>query len=81
MPDNYVSVPTDKGGGTKYVDPNNPHNYVRDMPGNPNSPNPAQQNLYVVDMRSGTARDLNGNSVSPKTPDAHIPANQYWYVP
>jgi len=81
IPDNYVAQPSDKGGGTRYVDPENSHNSVRVMPGTPNSPNPAQQNPYVIDMRSGSAIDVSGNRVSPSSPEAHVPQSQYTYKP
>ncbi len=64
IPSNYRTEPTEGNGGTAYIDPNNKHNKVRVMPGNPDSSNPAQQIPYVVDQRSGTGRDADGNPVS-----------------
>jgi hypothetical protein len=65
----------------RYVDSENPHNSVRVMPGNPNSPNPAQQVPYVVDIRSGQAIDVHRNPVSSSSPEAHIPQTRYYYKP
>ena len=81
VPDDWIQAPSDKGGGTKYTNPNNPHDSVRDMPGNPDSPNPAQQDPYVVRMKDGSAIDANGNPVSPKSPEAHIPREDFKFKP
>ena len=83
IPDNFTSQSSQKGGGTIYIDPANPsYNRVRVMPGNPNSPNPAQQNPYVIDLRNGQAIDVNGNRLpSTSDPAAHIPQSQYQYRP
>ncbi len=76
------SQPSQKGGGTVYVDPANAYNRVRIMPGNPNSPNPAQQIPYAIDLRNGAAIDVNGNRLpSTSDPAAHIPQSQYQYRP
>jgi RHS repeat-associated protein len=79
IPEDYIQSPAKKGSGVQYTDPNNNHNYVRVMSGNPNSSNPAQQNPYVKDMRSGRALDSNGNVVHQDSPEAHIPVNNYRY--
>ena len=78
VPPDWNAAPSDKGDGTKYVNPENPnYDYVRDMPGNPNSSNPAQQNPYVVRMKNGMAIDQNGNQVPPKSPEAHVPRGNF----
>lgn len=51
------------------------------MPGNENSPNPAQQNPYVKRMKDGQALDVNGNPVSPKSEESHIPFDQFVFIP
>jgi hypothetical protein len=79
VPKDFEPSSTSKGGGTKYTDPANPHNNVRDMPGNPNSPNPAQQNPYVKENVSGQPIDAAGRPVSGKSPESHIPRDQYQY--
>ncbi len=81
IPDNFIKSPSRKGGGDKYSDPSNPHENVRSMPGNPKSPNPAQQGPYVKQMRDGNAIDANGNAVDPNSPEAHIPTGQYQFRP
>jgi hypothetical protein len=43
IPDNWIEGPTDGEGGRQWVNPDNSGDRVRSMPGNPNSPNPAQQ--------------------------------------
>jgi hypothetical protein len=79
VPKGFEPSPTSKGGGTKYTDPANPHNNVRDMPGNPNSPNPAQQSPYVKENVSGQPIDGAGRPVSGNSPESHIPRDQYQY--
>jgi RHS repeat-associated protein len=74
IPDNWIERPSNKGGGIIYQDPNNPHNSVRVMPGNPNSPNPAQQKPYVIYKHNGVTYDVNGLPLpNSSMPNAHIP--------
>ncbi|TGK32364.1 hypothetical protein EHQ12_19240 [Leptospira gomenensis] len=78
MPEHWVSAPSKKGNGVLFKDPNNPHNSIRSMPGNPNSPNLAQQNPYIIFKKDGQAYDLNGNVLSNSDdPAAHIPFNKF----
>jgi RHS repeat-associated protein len=79
VPKNFISAPAKKGDGVVYSDPKNPHNNVRDMAGNPNSPNPAQQQPYVKENVSGQPINAQGNPVSGKSPESHIPRDQYKY--
>ena len=79
VPKDFKPSPTEKSGGSKYTDPANPHNNVRDMPGNPNSSNPSQQNPYVKENVSGQPIDGAGRPVSSKSPESHIPRDQYQY--
>ena len=81
IPEDWVPSPSDKGGGTKYVNPKNPHDSVRVMPGNKNSPNPAQQNPYVKRMKNGKALDVNGNPVSPDSVEAHVTLDSFTFIP
>ena len=81
VPDNYVKSPTKKGDGDKYTNPDDPHDNVRDMPGNPQSPNPAQQNPYVKQMRDGKAINKQGDRVEPNSSDAHIPRDEFMFHP
>ena len=77
IPDDYVIKPSKKGGGTQYVNPNNPHDRVRAMPGNPKSPNPSQQTPYVKRQVDGKFLDKDGNVVPGDSPEAHIPFDQF----
>lgn len=51
------------------------------MPGNPNSPNIAQQQPYIVRMKDGKALDQNGNPVATDSIEAHIPYQQFQFLP
>ena len=59
--------------------PTNPHIRVRVMPGKPHSPLPSQQNPYVIQTKDGKAFDKLGNMVVEKSPEAHIPFNEFIY--
>ncbi|WP_343704733.1 RHS repeat-associated core domain-containing protein [Chitinophaga sp.] len=77
-PKGWVTQASKKGGGIVSKDPSNPHNIIRQMPGNPNSPNPSQRNPYVKFMKEGRFYDVNGNPLkSGDLPAAHIPLNQF----
>lgn len=81
VPDNFITKYAE-GCGICYHDPANPkHEYIRLMPGNPNSPNPAQQQRYVVHMRSGKALRQDGILVDRDAKEAHIPPETYKYIP
>ncbi len=70
------------GQGTIYKDPQNPSgNNVRVQNGNPNSPNPAQQNPYVKQQQNGKMVDKNGRSVDSNSPESHIPKEEFKYKP
>lgn len=77
IPSDWLVKETKKGGGTQYVNPNNPHDRVRVMPGNPNSPNPAQQGSYVKRQIDGKFYDAQGRVVSGDSPEAHIPLDLF----
>jgi hypothetical protein len=76
IPDNWIEKPTITPGGKEYINPRNPNDRVRVMPGNPNSKYPNQRAPYVVDQ-NGSFRDVNGNpvpgAIPGRTPQAHIP--------
>lgn len=77
-PKGWITTTSKKGGGTVFKDPNNPHNIIRQMPGNPTSPNLAQRSPYVKFMKDGKFYDAKGNPLtSGDLPDAHIPLNQF----
>jgi hypothetical protein len=77
-PKGWIPKPSQKGGGIFFEDPKNPHNNLRQMPGNPKSPNQAQQKPYVIFKKNGVAYDSNGKPLkSSKDPLAHIPKNEF----
>ena len=77
-PKGWITQASKKGGGIVFKDPSNPHNIIRQMPGNPNSPNPLQRSPYVKFMKDGKFYDAKGNPLkSGDLPDAHIPLNQF----
>jgi len=78
IPDGWKVRPTRGKGGVEYYNPKNPNEHVRVMPGNPNSPYPNSQTPYVRQRdSSGSYLDANGNRVQKKSPDGHIPLEQY----
>jgi hypothetical protein len=78
IPDGWKARPTRSGGGVEYYNPKNPNEHVRVMQGNPNSPYPNSQRPYVRQRdSSGSYLDGNGNRVPKKSPDGHIPLDQY----
>ncbi len=81
IPDSWRIRPTDSKGGTWYYDPANKGNAVRVMQGSPTSPYPNSQAPYVRWQQNGQALDVNGNIVPPKTPDAHIPLQDFRFNP
>ena len=79
IPENWIVKPSKTGGGIRFIDPENPHNSVRLMPGDPNSPYPNSRMPYVRWLRNGKSLDANGNIVPKNSPDAHIPINSFQY--
>jgi RHS repeat-associated protein len=78
-PKGWITQASKKGGGTVFKDPSNPHNIIRQMPGNSNSPNLLQQNPYVKFMKEGKFYDVNGKVLpNGDVPGAHIPLNQFY---
>jgi RHS repeat-associated protein len=82
VPDNWVERPTRDGEGRQWVNPDNEGDRVRAMPGNPQSPNPAQREPYVRDVRNGNQwLDVKGDRIEGKegknSPTTHIPAKDY----
>lgn len=77
-PKGWITQASKKGGGTVFKDPSNPHNIIRQMPGNPNSPNVLQQSPYVKFMKEGKFYDVNGKVLpNGNVPESHIPLNQF----
>lgn len=77
VPADWVAKPSKTGDGTRFVDPANPHNSVRVMPGDPKSPFPNSQRPYVRHLKDGQSLDVNGNVVPKNTPEAHIPLEDF----
>jgi tetratricopeptide (TPR) repeat protein len=80
IPQNFITRYSDKGCGITYYDPANQHEYVRLMPGNPQSSNPAQKQPYIIHMRNGKALDKKGTAVIGSSENAHIPAEEFIYM-
>jgi RHS repeat-associated protein len=82
VPSDWKIKPSLKPGGVRYIDPKDPGNSVRVMPGNPNSPWPHSQQPYVRWNRNGCPLDVNGNPLpTDKMPAAHIPLADFQYKP
>lgn len=82
VPKDWIPKASDKDGGTKWVDPKNPHNSVRSMPGDPNSPYPNSQKPYVRWTRNGRPLDRSGRELPTKySNEAHIPQSEFEYIP
>jgi len=81
VPDGWRIKPSRRSGGVRFVDPKNPHNSVRVMPGDPKSPYPNSQRPYVRWQRDGQALDGHGDPVPRTSPDAHIPLDDFEYSP
>jgi RHS repeat-associated protein len=73
VPPNWVVRPSKVGGGKRFINPNNPHNAVRIMPGNPSSPYSNSQSPYVRWTQNGQSQNAQGQTVPHNTPAAHIP--------
>ncbi len=66
-----------RGGGMRYISKKNPHYEVRIMPGNPSSEYLCQRKPYIVHRTPKGFMDKNGNIVPQRTPEAHIPLEEY----
>lgn len=49
IPDYWIEKPTAAPGGKVYINPEDPNDRVRVMPGNPNSEYANQRRPYVID--------------------------------
>ena len=71
IPEGWNAEPGKKDGNTKWVNPENPHDYVRVKPDG-----------TVTQVRDGKAYDVNGNRVDLKSPGAHgITADDFTFRP
>ncbi|MDB5492107.1 MAG: sugar-binding protein [Micavibrio sp.] len=82
IPSNWIEKPSGKNGGMQYINPMNSNDRVRVMPADLESPYPHQHVPYVIDQ-NGSFRNVNGNPIyAPepgKTPEAHIPYDQFQF--
>ena len=77
-PKGWNTMPSKKNGGVIYTDPNNPHNNIRVMPGDPKSPNPAQRVPHVIFKKNERCYDVNGHILnSGDITEAHISLKDY----
>ena len=82
VPKNWRIKNADGEGGTRYIDPTNPHNEVRVMPGKPSSPYPNSRKPYVRWKKDGQYLDASGNVADRKDPaSSHIPLDQFKFRP
>jgi len=81
IPSDWTSKPSKGQGGIIHQNPNNPHDRVREMPGDPASPNPSQQEPYTKRQKDGKFYDKDGKQIPGKdagrTPEAHIPSEDF----
>jgi RHS repeat-associated protein len=71
IPQSWTREPSARGGGTRYVHPENKGEQIRVQPGNPNDPNPVKQGPYCRISRCGEKTDpipLRGNPTLPLKP-------------
>ncbi|WP_316355633.1 hypothetical protein [Candidatus Neptunichlamydia sp. REUL1] len=67
-------------GGMKDISPKNSQYEARIMPGNPNSPNPAQQKPYVKQRTDKGYLDKYGKLVAKDSFESHIPISDYQFI-
>jgi len=80
VPENWRQAPSNKGEGTKFVDPKNKNNDVRIQKGNPDSIWENQRRDYVRWQRNGRYLDKNGKP-SVDRAETHIPLDQFIFKP
>lgn len=82
LPKDWIPKESRKDGGTKWGAPKNPHNSVRTMPGDPNSPYPNSRKPYVRWTRDGKPLDRFGRELPTRySNEAHIPLSEFEYIP
>jgi hypothetical protein len=69
VPDSWKNVGS-RNGMDKWVDPNNPHNFVR-----------MRTDGTLTQVRNGMALDASGNPVLQNSPGAHFSASQFVFRP
>ncbi len=79
IPEDFLVMVADKGAGMEYVHPTNTHIRVRVMPGKLHSPNPCQQNPYIIHQTDRGTLNIAGKYISSDAPEAHIPIDKFVY--
>lgn len=79
IPENYRVRISNDGGGMLYVHPHHTHTSVRVMPGKLHSDHLCQRRPYVIFKKDGNILDKFGNPVGRKSPEAHIPIEDFVY--
>ncbi len=81
VPKDLKQSPSNKGEGSRYRDPKNPHNEVRVQKGKPEVSNPSKQKDYVKWKRNGQWLDKDGKPIpgrdARESPEAHIPIEDF----
>lgn len=77
IPDDWLTKPSDGEGGIIYTNPNNTHDRVRVMPGNPKSSHASQRQPYVIRQKDRKFFDKDGNEVPRQSAESHIPAEDF----
>jgi hypothetical protein len=81
VPDDWQAREADNKKGVEFVDPNNKHNRIRVMEGDPNARWDSQKDPYAQDQRNGQTRDVKGDPVENLSAGSHIPAQDFRYRP
>lgn len=76
IPENFKVSISEKNGGMKYTNPDNPHDFFRVMPGDPYSAHAVQQKPYVVRQKDGKYLNKKGKVVEKHSNDSHIPLDE-----
>lgn len=63
VPEHWIGMPTISSRGYRWDDPESPGNSLRFFPGNPNDPNPLHRIPFVIVVRDGRVRDVNGDII------------------
>ncbi len=80
IPNNFKVTFSNKGCGMKYINPQNPHESIRVMPGKPHSIKASQRKPYVIYQKHGKTLDKFGNIVDAASAEAHIPVDEFVYL-
>ena len=78
--DEWKGRPSRNNKGVRYTDPNNKHNEVRVMPGDPEDDFSVRQNPYVKWMKNGQLLDKFGQATIDKG-ENHIPLEEFEFIP